>query len=261
LFVWLFAALAGHPSLRPVADEDTGPRTEGISYDPLQYSSGNFVQGDEGPCPATGRGKGDPQLSILKNRDLSAPLYPPETIAHLVRDSLPTALGWEFVRTKIHRSEWPTAEVRALNRREARGVTVEGYFLSAVKQSREMCNCGSPQYVDAHLWIAADKPNVTTSKSLKLLRNTSVVAEISPRLLGSDRSLHLNYTANVINRIARSRLRIRVAGWLMWDEDHPETIGKTRACFWEIHPIHKIDVHLPSGWQTLDSLDLTALRR
>jgi hypothetical protein len=33
-----------------------------------------------------------------------------------------------------------------------------------------------------------------------------------------------------------------MTGWLMFDTDHPDQIGKTRGGRWEIHPITTIEV-------------------
>ncbi len=57
-------------------------------------------------------------------------------------------------------------------------------------------------------------------------------------------------------RQVKRKARIRVTGWQMFDQEHPEQIGKTRVSRWEIHPITKIEVWSkpqgkPGRWNTL----------
>src|SRR2546428_14170141 len=61
------------------------PSPEGARYDPRQFSTGVF----EG-CPQAGEG-GDPDLSLLKNRDLPPPSYVPMTVGEVV-NGLPGSL-------------------------------------------------------------------------------------------------------------------------------------------------------------------------
>ena len=45
--------------------------------------------------------------------------------------------------------------------------------------------------------------------------------------------------------------QVRISGWLMLDQEHPEQIGKTRGTLWEIHPITRIEVKDANGWREL----------
>jgi hypothetical protein len=38
-------------------------------------------------------------------------------------------------------------------------------------------------------------------------------------------------------RLHLTTTEVRIRGWLMLDQEHPEQIGKTRGTLWEIHPI------------------------
>ncbi|HEX8946148.1 MAG TPA: hypothetical protein VF785_23635, partial [Gemmatimonadaceae bacterium] len=49
--------------------------------------------------------------------------------------------------------------------------------------------------------------------------------------------------------------RVRIRGWLMLDQMHPESVGHSRATLWEIHPIMHLDWRESRGrWISLDSL-------
>jgi hypothetical protein len=81
----------------------------------------------------------------------------------------------------------------------------------------------------SHLWINA---NQSTDRS------ESIVAEVTPRL----RAKHPKWTATAFNRLAQKHTRVRISGWLMLDQEHPEQLGETRATLWEIHPIMQIEI-------------------
>jgi hypothetical protein len=45
----------------------------------------------------------------------------------------------------------------------------------------------------------------------------------------------------IATKLAWQYARIRITGWHLYDQEHPEQIGKFRATLWEIHPIMKIE--------------------
>jgi hypothetical protein len=55
-----------------------------------------------------------------------------------------------------------------------------------------------------------------------------------------------------LKRIANRHERVRISGWLMFDGEHPDQVGKTRGTLWEIHPVMRIDVLKSDGWTYLD---------
>jgi hypothetical protein len=46
---------------------------------------------------------------------------------------------------------------------------------------------------------------------------------------------------------------VRISGWLLMDQEHPEQLGQTRASLWEIHPILHIEVNEGGSWQSIDN--------
>ena len=53
-------------------------------------------------------------------------------------------------------------------------------------------------------------------------------------------------------------LTLRVGGWLMFDQMHPENVGRNRATLWEVHPVMRLEWQSPAGeWVSLDSLSPT----
>jgi hypothetical protein len=116
---------------------------------------------------------------------------------------------------------------------------VEGYLLKLVPEAKEACNCSSTQYVDHHLWLAASP---TAS------RTSAMVVEVSPRTWPSHPSWSRNDT---FQAVIDAKSKVRVAGWLTWDQEHKEQLGKTRRTLWEVHPIHSIQVQRETQWVTL----------
>src|SRR5262249_51225418 len=109
--------------------------------------------------------------------------------------------------------------------------------LVAAKQSApETCNCHGER--DFHLWLAidsdADKPD-------------AVVIEVTPRL----RRKHKAWQLKNLQRFVTSGARVRISGWILCDEEHPNEVGKSRATIWEIHPITKIEVKSAGKWREL----------
>jgi hypothetical protein len=106
------------------------------------YTSGAF----EG-IPPEGVG-GDPDLNVLKNRDLPPPQYVPMTLEEIV--TLPTPSAPEINTGR--RSSWSQKALEGITRIEARGVTVEAY-LKRVHAARPTAANARRQGVQSHATI------------------------------------------------------------------------------------------------------------
>lgn len=197
------------------------------TFDPTQFSTGDFHG-----CPQAGNGS-DPYLNSLKNRDKS-----PTTARLYTVNQLFTATP-SLPNGKVHRSTWTAQQQDLAAQWESRAVMVEGYLLKVVQEGKEACNCGSTTYVDHHLWLAP-----TPSSS----RTTAMVVEVSPRVWG----LHPGWDdSKTFQKVIDAKTKVRVTGWLTWDQEHKEQLGKTRRTLWEVHPIHSIQVQSGNQWVTL----------
>jgi hypothetical protein len=184
-------------------------------------------------CPVEGKG-GDQALNRLKNRTevpASFELIGFEDLADL---DVPANVG------KKPRAHWSATTLASVAPQEKRAVQVVGYLLKVKLEGREATNCGSdnPDERDFHVWLA-NSPDDD--------RSNAVVVEVSPRV----RALHKSWSLTNLNRLVRQRSRVRMSGWLMLDQEHPEQIGKTRATLWEIHPILRIEVWSGGQWREL----------
>jgi hypothetical protein len=157
--------------------------------------------------------------------------------ATIARLPWPHAVGFRF------RNQWTEGERAAVARFEGAPVRVEGYLQGYKLEGREPTNCYSsdPAERDYHLWFA-ENPHEA--------RKRSIVIEITPRV----RRAHPGWTEERLAALVASQMRVRVSGWVMLDQMHPERVGLNRVTLWEIHPIMHIDVQQTGRWLPLDSL-------
>jgi hypothetical protein len=178
----------------------------------------------------------DYALNRWKNRvDEGSWLDTPWTV--VAKLPWPHAVGFRF------RNQWTPRERDAVARFEGAPVRVEGYLQGFKLEGREPTNCYSnePAERDYHLWFA-ENPNEA--------RKRSVVIEITPRV----RRAHPGWTEERLALLVASQSRVRVSGWVMLDQMHPERVGINRVTLWEVHPILHIDVQQAGRWISLDSL-------
>jgi hypothetical protein len=200
-------------------------------FDPLKFSTGKFHG-----CAPTGKG-GDPYLNSLKNRDVA----PPRTLRYKV-PALMSVLPHDLPPQEGDRSKWLPWATKAAAQWEKKGVTVEGYLLTdVVPERREKCNCDLPKAEDHdfHLWLA--------NNSAASGGTSAMVVEVSPRT----RAQHPTWTRKSLLQLVRGKAKVRITGWLMWDQEHIEQLRKTRLTLWEVHPIHRVQYLSGKTWVTL----------
>lgn len=192
-----------------------------------QLVAGNF-QG----CPAQGDG-GDPELNMHKNRTDTAAWYP-VAVSKIVNLPWPNGIGGQ------KRSNWSASQRAEVAQYEGIPIQLEGWLAGAKAQGPESCNCHSTDEVDYHLWIVDDPAKD---------RSQSVVVEMTPRV----RAFHPGWSIERVQPLVDGKTKVRISGWLMMDQEHPDQIGKTRGTIWEIHPIMAVDVLRGSNWVPLDT--------
>jgi hypothetical protein len=188
-------------------------------------------------CPPEGSGP-DPELNRLKNRvdSASAPLR--------VDISTIVQTPWPQSAAPLPRGLWSARAREETARYEGLAVVAEGYIVEPKMEPPEPPNCflASDSDLDFHIWLAVDS---TAGK------RDAVITETTPRI----RAQHPAWSARNLEIITDAHYRVRIAGWLMLDQMHPELVGRNRATLWEIHPITSIEVlHPRLGWQSLDAL-------
>ncbi len=78
-------------------------------------------------------------------------------------------------------------------------------------------------------------------------RSKSLVVEVTPRV----QALRAGWTSSALSGMVGKQ--VRISGWLMMDQEHPEQIGQTRATLWEVHPILHIEENSNGSWTSIDS--------
>ncbi|MFN8504952.1 hypothetical protein [Kouleothrix sp.] len=186
-------------------------------------------------CPPAGDG-GDTALNQLKNR-VDEGDYAPVSFDAVAQ------LAWPQAIERKRRSDWPAADARDIAAHEGTPIAVEGYLAGAKEEGPESTNChgADAQFRDFHVWLV-DQPSTD--------RSGAVVVEVTPRL----RAKHPAWSIDTLTQLVHAGSHVRISGWLMFDPEHPEQIGKTRGTLWEIHPIMRIEVERRGQWVALDQL-------
>jgi hypothetical protein len=150
---------------------------------------------------------------------------------------------------RVQRSRWSAADREAVSHYEGLPVSVEGYLAGAKVEAPESPNChgADPKYRDWHIWLVGT-PGAD--------RSTSIVVEATPRV----RAERPGWRISELTRAAREKSRVRISGWLMFDPEHPEQLGKTRGTLWEIHPIMKMEVERGGRWVDVERQSRVASR-
>lgn len=232
----MMVAIVRHRRERPVIVHTSGGTAavpgSGSESPALAAKPTPVSPGFEG-CPPEGDG-GDRELNRLKNRVDSAAWKstPFETML---------GLSWPPSVSRRARAEWSARDSIAIARHEGLPVTVEGYFVGAKQEGPESPNCHGADrtFRDWHIWLAE-----TPGKD----RRRSIVVETTPAV----RATHPDWSIATIHKLVRDSTPVRVSGWLLFDQEHPEQLGRTRGTLWEIHPVMRIEIKQSGRWKVLD---------
>lgn len=196
-----------------------------------------------GDCSAEGSAP-DRTLNLPKNRVDSVETGAWQPVPWTVIAHLP----WPRNTNYRFRQLWTAGQRQEVARYESRAIEIEGYLDGFTLEGAEPPNCyergGASQ--DCHLWIVEQDGEP---------RRTSIVAELTPRV----RLRHPGWTDERMAAVVRTHARVRLRGWLLLDQMHPELVGITRGTLWEVHPVLELSVRQATGWVPLDSLSVTAV--
>lgn len=185
-------------------------------------------------CPPGGSG-GDPTLNEQKNRSTLAGEPVQIHVEDMLRlPTVPPSAGRS-------RDAWPVTDRDTIAGEERRAVVFVGYIIRAKAEGPESCNCEStsPRDHDVHVYISDDPEGNIAG---------SAIVEVTPRW----RAVHAAWNATNLERLAQSKTRVRISGWLLYDQEHWDMIrSHERGTLWEIHPVTDIQVDTPTGWVDL----------
>lgn len=188
-------------------------------------------------CPPQGDG-GDLALNRLKNRITAPPSYHELTVSEFLKDFPP-------LHTPRRTGRYSAVQAAAITPREQEGIELDGYLLAVKQSGPEATNCHSKTRRDYHIWIGAVKPS--SPAEAKAARAEAVIVEPTPNTL----SLHKSWRLHILQQLAHQEAKVRISGWVMYDPEHPDQLGKTRGTLWEVHPVTKIEVWSGGQWREL----------
>jgi hypothetical protein len=199
-----------------------------------------FVREEQGVAPSMLSGigregvRGDAILNRLKNRIAEPPTVTDYTVPQVIA-IMHDVLEQEGQRER--RNWYPSARLFA-EEKENMGVRLTGYLLRAKQSAVESANGYVDSLRDYHLWIA-DKPTAE--------RRTTMIAEITPRW----KVVYPEWRLRTFKRLADQKAKVRVTGWLLWDQEHNADVERSRGTSWEVHPVTKFEVWTDSTWREL----------
>jgi hypothetical protein len=142
------------------------------------------------------------------------------------------------------RSNWKQDDAVKIAKFEGVPISMTGYLVAIKPQvggSGETTNCKWTQYSETDWHMAlVEEPG----QGEKL----AIVVETTPRI----RNKHKKWTEANLKPWLDSDLPVRISGWLMFDPEHRNHMGRYRKSMWEIHPITKIEVWKNGKWIDLD---------
>jgi hypothetical protein len=204
------------------------------------------IPADWSICPATGSGGKYAQAYVQKNR-LSIPCsYTPMSVDDLLAlQGLPQA---------VRALPDTDSRLQYLKQMEAKAVRVEGFLAMAKDGGPEGVNCPPTNRLDTHMELVD-----TDQADPKTNRQKHVVTEVTPwfhealpawstQALGNFASYVGGYGAS---QESRPPTKIRVYGYLFYDEAHAGNAGAWRGTAWEVHPITRIEVLESGEWKEL----------
>ncbi len=184
-------------------------------------------------CPPEGAG-GDTALNLMKNRMDQGP-YVPVSFESLVTLTWPKSVENEPV------TSWPTSSRAFLDQYLGLPVSVEGYIVNIREAGPEAATCDLKEPADI-TW------RMNLANNPRALRSQTMVIESTPQA-----RIGHTWTIDVIKTlIVDPRLQVRVSGWLYFDPEHPQEVGRMRATLWEIRPVMQIEVFQDGRWFPLD---------
>ncbi len=177
---------------------------------------------------------GDPMLNREKNRNTR----PEQTTEMSVGQIIAIPSGVLDEEGRRQRRSWNADAQHYLAQKEGTGVRVMGYLIRVKESGSESCNGNSASDHDFHIWIS------TTPTGEK---SESIIVEMTPKW----KHIHPEWSLHAMQQLADQHAKVRVSGWLMWDEEHANEVEKSRGTQWEVHPVTDLEVADGAGWRRL----------
>lgn len=187
-------------------------------------------------CPAEGEASDggaprDAALDLLKNRSTMTPWAISRNVDQIVGE-LPELED----ATRRQRADWSAKDTTDAAQFESTEAVVTGFLFDVKKEGPEQPNCGAQVGDgDFHMWLVSRTDDDRTK---------SAIVELTPRW----RSVNASWSYKTLHDLATHKVPVRITGWMLFDQEHPEQLRKTRGTLWEIHPITNIEEFDGKGW-------------
>ncbi len=177
---------------------------------------------------------GDPALNRQKNRWAQPTSYNDVTIDQVMSFSH----GALSDAGEKDRSKWSSSAIAEAHEHEDQGVRLEGYILAAKESGLESCNGKNDSLHDFHVWLGA---------SADMPKEQGMIVEPTPFY----KEHNTGWTLAAIKKLIKTHTKVRISGWILWDQEHSEEVGKSRGTLWEIHPVTKFEMMENNSWVDL----------
>ena len=184
-------------------------------------------------CPPEGHG-GDAELNRLVNR-VDKGAYLPVSFDSLL------ALTWPKSAERRLMRDWTPSGRLFIDQYLGIPIVVEGYIEALREGVADPVNCNRDDPVN-QLW------RISLTRGPKDRRFQSVIAISTPQT----RVGHTWSVDFIRDALIAGRVPVRVSGWLYFNPDPPQEIGRSRATLWEISPVMQIEVFEDGRWNPLD---------
>jgi hypothetical protein len=146
----------------------------------------------------------------------------------------------------LERIRWSSQQLAQIEPYEGVAVSVVGYVVAVKVENRgtgESTNCNWTKEPEVDWHIALVKQPGQGEPD-------AIVVETTPRV----RASHPRWSVPALRPYLNKNIPVRISGWLLFDPDHPNHLGRYRSTLWEIHPITRIEVFQNGQWVDLDQL-------
>lgn len=110
---------------------------------------------------------------------------------------------------------------------------------SSGKGESTNCHLTQPNEVDWHMYLTP-QPNLGIARAM--------IVETTPRVRPNHK-----WTTQLLQPYVNKMTRVRVTGWLLFDSEHLDVVGKERASVWEVHPVTKFEIEKsPGQWTNVE---------
>lgn len=226
------------PAVQPHAPANTPVSVNGCTP--------TVIAADFSICPQSGQGVKYKQAYLQKNRISIPCTYTPMTLGEI--------RSLHQLPNTVRALPDADPQLTYLKQMESTPIVVDAFVAMTKDGGQEGVNCGSSTRLDTHVELVD-----TDAVDPKQNRDTHVVVEVTPWFrqtftnwttakIGESASYIGGYTAH---SPAHSPGRIRVYGFLFYDEAHATGASTWRGTAWEIHPITKIEVFENGAWTEL----------